>query len=136
MARKFGCDTTGKIEIKEMINECACSNEELCLWTKNRQPVYGCPCPEFPRETDYTCVDMAQILGCGNEEIVCEGKIGKCKCLDGSQCLWNDKTPLHGCPCAEGRLPVDADFEPKPKIPKKNKKNKKRKSKRENDDDL
>ena len=39
MASKFGCDTSKKIEVKDIITECQCADGSSCIWTRNRQPV-------------------------------------------------------------------------------------------------
>ena len=41
MASTFGCDSKKKIEIKDMINKCECSDGSECIWTTDRRPVYG-----------------------------------------------------------------------------------------------
>jgi hypothetical protein len=72
MASKFGCDSKKKIEVKDMLSQCVCGDGSTCVWTHQRTPVYGCPCPVFPNNTEYTCVKMAMALGCSDKKIECK----------------------------------------------------------------
>jgi hypothetical protein len=71
MASTFGCDTDEKIEIKDIISTCTCSDKSTCVWTSGRKPVYGCPCPVPPVHANYGCVRMAEVLGCSDKKIEC-----------------------------------------------------------------
>jgi hypothetical protein len=74
MASKFGCDASKKIEIKDLLNNCQCSDGSTCVWTAERKPVYGCPCPVFPENTNYECPKMAMAMGCSDKKIECKRK--------------------------------------------------------------
>ena len=71
MASTFGCDASKKIEIKDLLNNCKCSDDTTCVWTSDRKPVYGCPCEVPPKNTDYTCPKMAMELNCSDKKIEC-----------------------------------------------------------------
>lgn len=81
MARAFGCSMNHKIEIKEMISQCKCSDDSSCVWTTNRRPVMGCPCPTMPpSDTNYDSLKTADIVNCSEKKIEIDKTFGQCEC--------------------------------------------------------